>query len=812
MSGSFRTSRIAATTLTAALSMALVAQAGAAERQVLRSQRLDAIPQARLAERLGLGAHASLADRGAAPTARGTRTVRLQQLHRGVPVYGQTLTVERTAAGDAIAAHGDVVQGLDAALPSVTPSLRPAQALGRLMQARGVAASMQAQAQNRRADLFVLPQAGGARLVYLTSYFLDRNGAPTRPHALIDAHTGAIVEQWEGLAHADAGGPGGNEKVGQYTYGSGTRPYLNVAQSGSTCTMNNANVKTVNLNHGTSGSTAYSFGCPTNTVKAINGAYSPLNDAHHFGAVVFNMYQAYLNQAPLTFQLTMRVHYGNSYENAFWNGSAMTFGDGATRFYPLVSLDVAAHEVSHGYTEQNSNLQYSGQSGGMNEAYSDISGEAAEFFDRGANDYLIGADIYKGSGALRYMCTPTQDGKSIDHASNYVSGMDVHHSSGVYNKAFCLLSKTSGWDVPRGFKAFARANDLYWSSTENFNSGATDVVRAACDLGYNGADVVAAFNAVGVNAGTVPAGCAGGGNAAPVANFTTSISGLTASFTDTSTDSDGTIAGRSWTFGDGTTSTAANPSRTYAAAGTYTVSLTVTDDDGATHTKSQSISVGTASNTLSNGVPVSNLSGGAGAQLRYTMSVPAGAGSLRFTTSGGSGDADLYVRFGSEPTTSTYDCRSAGSTNSESCSITTAQAGTYHVLVYGYSAFSGLSLTGSYATGVQTYRNDTDYAIADFSTIQSPIAVSNRSGSASSSTQVAVDITHTYKGDLKVDLIAPDGSVYVLHNRSGGSANDIKTTYSVNLSSEALNGTWTLRVNDNYRGDTGRLNGWSITF
>lgn len=798
----------------AALGAAFALPAAAAERQSLHSQRLDAVPAALLAERLGLGPQAALQAHGAAANARGTRTVRMQQLHRGVPVYGQVLTVEQDAAGHALSAHGDIVRGLDAELRSVTPTLRAAQAVGRLMQARGATNAQIAQAINQRAELYVLPRAGGAKLAYLTSYFLDNSGRPTRPHAFVDAHTGAILEQWEGLTHADAGGPGGNQKIGQYTYGSGGRPFLDVAQSGSTCTMNNTNVKTVNLNHGTSGSTAYSFACPTNTVKTINGAYSPLNDAHHFGGVVFNMYRAYLDQAPLTFQLTMRVHYGNSYENAFWNGSSMTFGDGATRFYPLVSLDVSAHEVSHGYTEQNSGLQYSNQSGGMNEAFSDMAGEAAEFFDRGSNDWLVGADIFKSTGALRYMCNPTQDGNSIDHASNYTSGMDVHHSSGVYNKAFCLIAQTSGWDTREAFQVFARANDLYWSATENFNSGAVDTVKAACDLGFNGGDVAAAFTTVGVNAGTMPAGCAGGGNAAPDANFSFSVSSRTVSFTDGSTDSDGTIAARTWTFGDGNTSSATNPSHTYAADGSYTVTLTVTDDDGATNAETRTVTIGTAGNVLTNGVPVSGLSGAAGAMLRYTMNVPAGASNLRFVTSGGSGDADLYVRFGSPPTTSGYDCRSIGSTNSETCNIATAQAGTYHVLVHGYSAFSGLSLTGSHATGgsTQTYTNGTDYAIGDFLTIESPIAVSGRSGNAPGASQVAVNILHTYRGDLKVDLIAPDGSVYVLHNRSGGSADNINTTYTVNLSSEALNGTWKLRVNDNGRGDTGTLTSWSITF
>jgi vibriolysin len=200
----------------------------------------------------------------------------------------------------------------------------------------------------------------------------------------------------------------------------------------------------------------------------------------------------------------MRVHYGNNYENAFWDGSAMTFGDGANTFYPLVSLDVSAHEVSHGFTEQNSNLVYSGQSGGINEAFSDMSGEAAEFYMRGTNDWLVGADIYKSAnGALRYMYDPPLDGRSIGSANDYVNGMDVHYSSGVFNKAFYLLATTSGWSVQTAFQTFAKANQLYWSSGATFRSAAIGVQDAADDLGFSTADVEAAFNDVDVNLGDV---------------------------------------------------------------------------------------------------------------------------------------------------------------------------------------------------------------------------------------------------------------------------------------------------------------------
>ena len=302
-------------------------------------------------------------------------------------------------------------------------------------------------------------------------------------------------------------GPGGNTKTGVYEYGT-DYGNLNVSVSpdGNTCTMESDQVKTIDLNHSSSNnsSVAFSYPCVRNTHKEINGAYSPLNDAHYFGGVVYEMYDQWYNTAPLTFQLQMKVHYSNNYENAFWDGSAMTFGDGQSYFYPLVSLDVVSHEVSHGFTDQNSDLVYSGQSGGINEAFSDIAGEAAEFFMLSSNDFKVGTTIFKGSGALRYMYDPPLDGRSIGHANDYSDGMDVHYSSGVFNKAFYLLANTSGWDVRKGFEVFLRANQNYWTSTTDFEQGCLGVRDAANDAGYSTADVEAAFAQVGLCPAYVP--------------------------------------------------------------------------------------------------------------------------------------------------------------------------------------------------------------------------------------------------------------------------------------------------------------------
>ncbi len=133
-------------------------------------------------------------------------------------------------------------------------------------------------------------------------------------------------------------------------------------------------------------------------------------------------------------------------------------------------------------------------------------------------------------------------------------------------------------------------------------------------------------------------------------------------------------------------------------------------------------------------------------------------------------------------------------------------------MVRGFSAFSGVSLTGSYSIAGPFFQNLTDFAISDFTTINSPITVTGVAGNAPATLRVAVRILHTYQGDLRVDLVAPDGSIYNLHNRTGAGTDNIITTYTVNASSEVANGTWNLRVADQATGDVGTLDSWSLQF
>ncbi len=698
--------------LVAAIGMGAATIATAANTRTLHAQNLGAVPSSALAAQLSLGQDMSLVPRGAVTLVNGHHVVRQQQMYRGVPVYGRSIAVVEDAQGIALRASGELMQESQH-LISVQPGLTRSRALAALRAHAHTMLIGGAKIENERADLFVYPLENAApQLVYRVSYFIAGDN-PSRPTAIIDANTGAVLRSWNGLTDASANGPGGNQKTGQYTYGTDFAA-LDVTQSGSTCTLQNANVKTFNLNHASSGGSVVSFTCPTSNTDAINGAFSPVNDAHHFGGVVHDMYQSYTGAPPLSIQLLMRVHYQSNYENAFWDGSAMYFGDGANTFYPLVSLDVTSHEISHGYTEQHSALEYTAQSGGMNEAYSDIAGEAAEYFDRGTVDFLVGADIMKSSGALRYMCNPPQDGGSIDNAGNYRSGLDVHFSSGVYNKSFCLLAKTTGWNVKKAFQVYALANKVYWTPTATFNSGACGVESAATDLGYDKAAVTAAFNGVGVT-------CPGSGGG------------------------------------------------------------------------------GTSTIELQNNVGVTGVSGATGGDNDYFITVPTGASNLVLSMSGGTGDADLYTRFGTAPTTSTYDCRPYKAGNTESCTVASPVAGKYFIKVHGFSAYSGVTVKASYSTGGSS------------GGLQNGVPVTGISGATNSKTYFQVtlpagsnvtfaisggtgDVDMYVKKDVKPTTTSYDCRPYKSGNNESCSGTNLSGTYHIMLNAYRAYSGVTLKV------------------
>ncbi|MEU5536523.1 M4 family metallopeptidase [Streptomyces sp. NPDC020362] len=228
-----------------------------------------------------------------------------------------------------------------------------------------------------------------------------------------------------------------------------------------------------------------------------------------------------------------RVHYGSNYNNAFWDDSCfcMTYGDGdGTTFGPLVALDVAGHEMTHGVTSKTAALTYSGESGGLNEATSDILGTMVEWYANNPSDpgdYLIGEEIVKsgfGKPALRFMDKPSKDGNSADYWSSSVGNLDVHYSSGVANHFAYLLAEGSGAKTINGVnydsptyngstvtgigrdkvgKIWYRALTVYMTSSTNYKGARTATLNAAKDLYGAGSTeynaVAAAWSAVNVN-------------------------------------------------------------------------------------------------------------------------------------------------------------------------------------------------------------------------------------------------------------------------------------------------------------------------
>jgi hypothetical protein len=184
--------------------------------------------------------------------------------------------------------------------------------------------------------------------------------------------------------------------------------------------------------------------------------------------------------------------------------------------------------------------------------------------------------------------------------------------------------------------------------------------------------------------------------------------------------------------------------------------------------------------------------------------------------SGGTGDADMYLKFGSAPTDSSYDCRPYANGNSETCNVAVAQAGTYYIRLKAYSSYTGVSLTGSYGSGggsTTVYSNTTAIPVPDRGSATSTINVSGRSGNAPSTSKVSVNISHARRGDLRLTLIAPDGTIYLIKPANKNDiGQDLVATYNVNLSSEALNGNWRLKVDDQIRRVSGTLNSWSLEF
>ncbi|EMF00232.1 M4 family metallopeptidase [Streptomyces mobaraensis] len=485
------------------------------------SQRTAAIQEAQsgasaTAAKIGLSGKEKLIARDVVKDADGTVHTRYERTYDGLPVLGGDLIVHEAKAGRSVTKANDAT----IALPSTDASLAPAAAKKSALSA--AADQKTAKADGQAPRKVVWAAQGKPVLAYETVVTgVQKDGTPSELHVITDAASGKKLYQYEAIETG----------TGTSTY-SGTVP-LTTTKSGSQYQLNDGargGHKTYDLNQGTSG-TGSLF---TNSTDTWGGGRQTAGvDAHYGAAVTWDFYKNVFGRNGIRNDgkaAYSRVHYGNSYVNAFWSDSCfcMTYGDGQNNKNPLTALDVAAHEMSHGVTAATAKLVYSGESGGLNEATSDIFGTAVEFYANNktdVGDYLIGEkiNIYGDGKPLRYMDKPSKDGKSKDSWYSGIGGVDVHYSSGPANHFFYLLSEGSGkktingvdYDSPtadgskvtgigrdKAQKIWYKALTTQFTSNTNYAKARTGTLNAAASLyGNNSAEykaVAAAWSAINV--------------------------------------------------------------------------------------------------------------------------------------------------------------------------------------------------------------------------------------------------------------------------------------------------------------------------
>ncbi|MBN8466961.1 M4 family metallopeptidase [Corallococcus exiguus] len=516
----------------------------------------------------------------------GTSHIRYAQTLNGLPVVGEELVVHVDSSGAIFGANGSARSGgavsarpLVAAEAAQTAALRDTKGTGLATDGTRL--------------VYVRAEDGRLRLAFEVRVTGESELMPLRDRVYVDALNGATLLRV---------------------------PEIHTA----------LNRKVYSANNGTStpGTLKRSEGGAATGDSHVDTNYDMLGYTYDCYKVLFN--RDSLNNAGTA--LISTVHYSRNYVNAYWDGTQMVYGDGdgVNSIELGKDADVTVHELTHAVTEYESNLTYSGQSGGLNEAMSDTFGAVCESRVNGwstaAAIWMVGEDVWTpgtANDALRYMDDPAKDGASKDWAANVTSSTDVHYSSGVPNLAFALLSKggahprRTGGPTVTGIGVEKAARIWYYANTNLFTAGTTFAqaktwtVQAAAALGYTAAEqasVTAAWEAVGVGGTVTPPTCT----------------------------------------------------------------------------------------ALTNGVAKTGLSGASGSETLYCLDLPASKSST-YVMSGGTGDADMYIKFGSAPTTTSYDCRPYLSGNAESCSAAAkTAAGKMYIMIRGYSSYSGTSLKGTY--------------------------------------------------------------------------------------------------------------------
>ena len=455
---------------------------------------------------LGLSADERLIPKYVVRDRDGTVHTRYDRTYQGLPVIGGDLVVHRSPRG-AIrqvdwASRADLT-----AVGDTTPEVSKASAASVARRSTGLPSTAD------DARLVVYAVGDQARLAWESK---ASRGLSRSEVVYVNASTGNELAGWSLVHHADGTG---------HSLYSGTVP-ISTIQSGGTFRLDDA-TRGDNDTHNATGTDEF-FDPPSGPVFTDadniwgNGlpsaAQSAAVDAHYGAAETWDYYLTQFGRNGIADDgvgAPSYVHYGTSYQNAFWSDDCfcMAYGDGGSMFRPLVALDVAAHEMSHGVMSQTAALIYDGESGGLNEANSDIQGTMVEFFANNSSDkgdYRIGEKIVKvRPHFLRRMDNPRLDAplyNNGDHSyncwSSTIGNDDVHFSSGPANHWFYLLAEGSGAKTINGVRhnsptcngltvngigrtpaarIWYRAVDIYMTSTSQYSDARDATIRAARD-------------------------------------------------------------------------------------------------------------------------------------------------------------------------------------------------------------------------------------------------------------------------------------------------------------------------------------------
>ena len=433
-----------------------------------------------------------------------TKIIRLQESYRGVPIYNAYVTEEVDSNTGLWTGQvsGNWYEELEKDIPSVVPTLSKNQALSIAITSEGIPDL--SEVKDSDITLIIVPLNGTAVLSYDVTLLVISRKTMKRPGMFIDANSGRVLRKIQKLRQSTAvNAVGGNKKIDQINYGVDF-PRLEVASNdkGTVCMLESKLVRVFDLHSQTYPNSAdpFKFPCKQGIRDEINGGYSPLSDAFYMTQKVYEMFTQWAHTEVIPNPpIDIWVHYGEMSFQASYNGRALVFGDGNKANFPLVTYDVVGHEFAHVFTEVHSDLEYENKSGGINEAFSDLAGEALELFVTGTNDLHIAAKTdKKDEEGLRDMCNQDKDGGSIVHVRDYREGMEVHYSSGIFNKVSCILIKEKNFGVKNTFQIFAHANRFYWGPKSDFVDAACGTLKAAYDLGHDTIAIREAFSTVGI--------------------------------------------------------------------------------------------------------------------------------------------------------------------------------------------------------------------------------------------------------------------------------------------------------------------------